>query len=323
MEVHYNPNSVANILSFKKVNDLAGVTIKYDSEVERAIYVYFSCGKAIKFIEDARGLFYYDTKNADKHIIKIPVNSYSFLSQTVESNKAKFTKAEILGADTSLSLQARCGWPSTTDFKKYVKNNLIDNCPINTDDIDRAITIYGQPTELLRGRHTRSNPGRSIHKTRIPLPSYIMTHHKNVELFTDFFFVNKLPFLLTKSGNVYFASVQAVHSHKASEIKDGLEQVKQVYENRGFNIVAYHGDNEFELMREFLEPESTLHICAKNEHIGPIEREVRMVKGRSRSITHGLPFKRYTKLMTKDLVYKAVTRINSFPAKNGTVSQMI
>ena len=60
-----------------------------------------------------------------------------------------------------------------------------------------------------------------------------------------FFFVNGSTFLHTKSRKIDFRSVQACNNRVKSETISELKQVKTKYQNRGFTITDYHGDNEF------------------------------------------------------------------------------
>ena len=80
MEVSFNPDSTANILSIKDVSPIPGVYIIKNSRKEHAIIVEYN-NQIIKFQECRDGLYYYDTAN--KFISH--VNSYSFLS-TVKYN---------------------------------------------------------------------------------------------------------------------------------------------------------------------------------------------------------------------------------------------
>ena len=91
---------------------------------------------------------------ADKS--KSPVNQYSSSHvQTVASNKALYTAQEIEGADKALDLQQYIGWPGTSTYIKYIKNNLIKNCPVSVADVQRSLKLYGTPTPTLQGKMTQ------------------------------------------------------------------------------------------------------------------------------------------------------------------------
>ena len=113
-------------------------------------------------------------------------------------------------------------------------------------------------------------------------------------------------------------TVQTGRNRTGTSIIKGLQTVINIYKSRGFIINTIHGDNEFDIsrLREEVRP-TILQIHGKDEHVGPIERSVRTVKDRTRSICHGLPYKYYTKLMVNSLIEYTIYWINAFPSRNG------
>ena len=85
MEVHFNPYSMANILSIKDVASIPGSHISMYSRNERAIIVEDK-NRVIKYQECCDGLYYYNTVN--KFISYLI--SYSFLI-TVKEYKEYFS----------------------------------------------------------------------------------------------------------------------------------------------------------------------------------------------------------------------------------------
>ena len=134
---------------------------------------------------------------------------------------------------------------------------------------------------------------------RVSIPPSILTHHRNVTLHVDFFFVNKLPFLHTKSDDINFLTIQSGTTRSKSAILEGISKVITTYQVRGFKVVMVHGDGEFDMdsLRDTIKP-AQLEIAGRDEHDGPIERSVRTIKERSRCMCHSLPYQYYTRLMT-------------------------
>ena len=97
--------------------------------------------------------------------------------------------------------------------------------------------------------------------------------------------------------------------------------MKTKYEDRGFTITDYHGKNEFGHLCNFLAP-SHLHTCATNEHIRYIEISIRTIKEQVRCGCHSIPYKKFTKLMTRCLVQDMITCLNMFPYQNGISSYL-
>ena len=86
-----------------------------------------------------------------KNNLNNQVNNYSSSSinicllNTIDYNKSLFTKIQIRQAEKARKLQQLIGWPGTEAFKNIIQNNMVKNCSITVDDIDRAIKIFGIP----------------------------------------------------------------------------------------------------------------------------------------------------------------------------------
>ena len=206
-------------------------------------------------------------------------------------------------------------------MQRYIAGNQITNCPLTVDDVSRAEAIYGPLVPLLQGKMVRRRPAHFANVPRVLLPSPILQHHPNDEINMDSMFVNGTPYLHTKSAVIKFLSIQQCKGRGKKEMERGIDKVISKFTQRGFHITALTGDNEFETLREHLSP-TPLHIVAKGEHVGPIERSVRVIKERVRCSCQGLPYKKITKLMTRSTVEANVTWLNAFPAKEGASKTM-
>jgi len=60
-----------------------------------------------------------------------------------------------------------------------------------------------------------------------------------------------------------------------------------------------------------------MNICATYEHVPEIERYIRTIKERVRSIATTLPFERNLPRIIVEMVYNCVVWLNSFPHKDG------
>jgi hypothetical protein len=59
------------------------------------------------------------------------------------------------------------------------------------------------------------------------------------------------------------------------------------------------------------------HVCAAREHVHKVERCIRTIKKRARTICHSLHFSRFTKLMTRSIMNYATKWVNAFPSSVG------
>ena len=69
-------------------------------------------------------------------------------------------------------------------------------------------------------------------------------------------------------------------------------------------------------MKEFL-VSALLHIYARNEHVGIIERPTRTIKERARSVYHSIPYRRITILIVRPLIKGIVDVMDAFPSEDG------
>ena len=241
IDVHFNPHSLANILSLRNVANIPNARLTMDTAVDHAILLHVN-DEIIRFTECRDGLYYFDTNHnhSNPPLTQYP-NDVTLLNM-VQTNKQHYSTKEIKGADTARKIQASIGWPSTETFKTILTNNQLRNSNITADDISRAKRIYGPPPPLLMGKSTRSTPSKvNIHHT--PLPLQIKERYVSVHLHIDFFYVNGLPFLHTKSEHLNFLTVQTGKTRNASNILHGLKTVINLYEKSGFQIKAIFGDN--------------------------------------------------------------------------------
>ena len=102
--------------------------------------------------------------------------------------------------------------------------------------------------------------------------------------------------------------------------KDTLLQetraVVALYQSRGFNIPDLYTDMEFGCIRNDV-LSTRLNVTTADDHVGKVEQSIGTIKQRARTTIHGLPFKRFPKLMIQELVYHAAKGLNQFPSKSG------
>ena len=72
----------------------------------------------------------------------------------------------------------------------------------------------------------------------------------------------------TKTRSIKFKSVQRCYSYGKKEITRGVLKVIDVYKARGLSISAIFGDNEFEKIREAVEP-ICLNIVEQGRNMYP------------------------------------------------------
>ena len=155
IEVHYNADSLANVLSFKHVSEIPVVTITIDTSKDSGILVHMRDGTAYRFALCASGLYYHNavggtmhpedtvTKPLEERTTNFSNNMTDTVYPTVllntEAENSKFYSCrEIEGAKNARKLQQLLGWPGTSSFKPYINKNLINNCEVTVDDVSQV-----------------------------------------------------------------------------------------------------------------------------------------------------------------------------------------
>ena len=211
------------------------------------------------------------------------------------------------------------GVPSTQDFMTAVQHNLIPNIKVTVQDIKNAELIFGKDLGAIQGKSTRSRPAPVL-SDHIELPPDVLTAHNRITLGADIFFVNKIPFFITVSHNIKFITGDRLQNRKETTIVSALLKVCALYSKRGFTVSRCNMDNEFECLKDSLVERRhgvQLNICAPDEHVPEIERNIRTVKERIRSISSTLPFSALPELMVVHLVMFCILWLNFFPPKGG------
>ena len=167
---------------------------------------------------------------------------------TVEDNMSKNSQREIAGAKKARELYTIVGYPSPDDFKSMVRFNLINNCPVNLEDITIAEDIWGKDIGALKGKTTRKKPIQ-VKESFIPIPKELISKHKSVVLSADVMFVNKMPFLVSISKNIKFTTGERLAGRKLNLLAKGLDHIVEYYARKGFAVRSVYIDPELAEVR--------------------------------------------------------------------------
>ena len=161
-----------------------------------------------------------------------------------------------------------------------VREKLITNCPVTVQDVENANRIFGPDLANLRGKTIRTKP-EHVRIEYVQIPRDFVELHKYVTLVADVMFVNGLPFLVTSSRGISLVTIEYLKSRTAKRLVHTLERVFRIYGTAGFMVQTALMDMEFEKLRDKL-PNIILNTTAAQEHVGEIERKIRVIKDRAR-----------------------------------------
>jgi hypothetical protein len=318
-EVWYHPQGIANILSMALVEDQYPVTYTK----EDGFMVHKADGTVRKFVKSERGLFYMDT-DKDRKAEPNPAAQANrardiTLVNTVDDKKAGYTSKEYRAAQLARKVQCMIGRPSLRDFLRIVDNNQLINCPVTRRDVMAAEDIFGPDLGSLKGKTVRkSSPQVTHRRVTTTLPPEVHDRNKLITVGIDIMFVNKVAFFVTIAQGLKFGTVEHIASRAQDTVLACITRIHSVYKLGGFSLTQINCDKEFEPLRTALAGMKIgLNTASDDEHVGEVERYIRTIKERTRSIWNTLPFSKLPNRMVIEIVKGCVSWLNMFPAQDG------
>ena len=241
---------------------------------------------------------------------------------TVTENKQKYSQNDVKRADGVRALQKIIGHPTARQLSYLLDHHLIPNSPFTSHDVQRAEQIYGPDLGNLKGKTTRRDPP-TVDQVMQHCPDTIIDQYGHVMLSADIMHVNGIPFLVTRSRHIHFGTMDVLPSLQAIDIGAALRHVVNIYARGGFQVTTALMDGAFAGLHDVCNQlQVTLNTTSRDEHVGDIERYIRVVKERMRGISNTIPFKRLTHNMVMELAKSVVYWLNSVPSNTGVSPTM-
>ena len=268
--VWYSSKAITNILALKNVIKQYD-RVTYDSDELSFVVHRERVGYPNLIFEvHESGLHYYDPRK----------QHFTFV-ETVNGNKALFTKRQLAGAEKARQLYMSLLYPSMNDFMWILQTNGIKDCPVTVRDAEVALKVWGPNIAALKGKTTRKAAKSVKVEDIVEIPKEMIAMHKNATLGIDIFFVNKIPFFVTLSRDICFTSVMHLTDRKLPSIFAALRGKYNYYLKRGFRITTVMADGEFAPLQTLLSQlheAPILNLTAENEHEPFVERRIRVIK---------------------------------------------
>ena len=313
-KVYFNEDGIVNIFAVKDLIKRHRVT--YDSNNEDAFIVHIG-NQPIKFRANQQGLYVFNFPNSYMNYVDNK-NTKEVCLQTNATSVEGYTKRQVERADRARKLYHMLGAPTMTNMKAVIRQNLIRNCPVTTEDVNLAEEIFGPDISTLKGRSTRPSP-TTVVDDLIEIPEELKKKNRFVDLAIDIILINRVILFTSIDRSVKYRTVVPLDSHKKEELYRGLDQVVRIYNNAGFTIRRIHCDNEFKSIMDPVADEMDIIMNYANPdmHVPDIERNNRVIKERFRIAYYRMPFKKIPKIMIRYLAMVCAKQMNIFPAKNG------
>ena len=172
------------------------------------------------------------------------------------------------------------GFPSISEYKKIISNNILKEFPVTIYAINNAENIFGPDLYSIQGKTIRKNPKKVI-VDFYELPEEIIKKYRNLILSTDIFFVNKMPMILTRDDKIKLLTVVFIEKRSKNTRINLILKVINMYKRKCFTPKILKADNEFkDLTEDLAKPEKDVdtNISSRNEHVGDIKRPIQTIK---------------------------------------------
>jgi hypothetical protein len=133
--------------------------------------------------------------------------------------------------------------------------------------------------------------------------------------------VNGVSFLMSFSKHIGLIQSYCIRRNNKQKYLDDILAMIRMYRIRHpLRVVQIEADGAFESIRQELQDEPyqvALITCDADRHVETIERQIRFVKERIRSVKMMLPYKKLPVRFLIELVSRVTMLMNSIPKKGG------
>jgi hypothetical protein len=242
-----------------------------------------------------------------------PSQEVAFVS-TVADNEAQFTQRQVADAKEADQFVRRMGYPSTTALNNAINTGVMTNVPVTTTDVSRALRLYGNVPSL-KGKSTTPTPTNMGDFTN---PIDNSSDRVPQTLHLDCMHVMDNDFLVSFATPLGLLSVEHLPSKTTPVYAAKLKNIIQGFSRVGFSVEAVSSDGELAISNAALAVGLRVDVVATGRHNSVVERQIRQIKERCRTIIHGLRFKCREGLI-KYLCKFVVSRINMMPSSSDYV----
>ena len=238
--------------------------------------------KPIKFRVNLQGLYVFEfPKSYVDYVENKNTNNTGVCLHTNATQVEGYTNRQVVRADRARKLYHMLGAPTIANLKAVLRQNLLRNCPVTTEDVNLAEEIFGPDISTLKGRSTRPSP-TTVVDDLIEIPEELKDKNQYIDLAIDIILINRIILLTAIDRNIKYKTVVPLENHKKEELYRGIDQVLRIYNNAVFTIRRIHCDNEFRSIMDPVADELDIQMNYANPdaHVPDIERNNSIIKER-------------------------------------------
>ncbi len=162
---------------------------------------------------------------------------------------------------------------------------------------------------------------RRVRPELVSIPQQLYERLRDVVLAADVMFVNGLPFFVTLSRGIKLLTTEFLPSCTANQLHDSLQTVARLYRRGGFLVKMCLMDMEFKPLED-VSKDVPINTTATREHVTDVERSIRVIKDRCRSVISEVPYKHcMPDVFIVFLLRFVVMWLNAFPSGSGVSTE--
>ena len=310
--VYFNAQASGNILSFGEAVDNYD-RVQYDSLGDKFIIKVSQWQPTYVFRREyTTGMYIYNSDWEANEEEMASVAHGTTLAVTVEDRMGKYSKREIKRAQAARELQLKFFYLSDGSLEDLLRRGKIKNTVLGPRDIAVAMDIWGPSLGVLKGKST-TRKGKPIiigEKVRT-------AQQKQQTLHVDLMYVNGLAFFISIMEPVEYVQITKLKAKTDWDIWRVLESHMNLAQRHGLEITLVRVDDESSMDSDFFRAKlgDKLDTGGAGTAVPVVERKIRTLKERIRSVINTLPFE-ITEKMEEYLVKGAAYSVNLVPTRN-------
>ena len=238
--------------------------------------------------------------------------NYCNITLVSELEKAHSTK-EVVAARRARTMMRRLYYPADSAIVRSINNGAMVECNTTGHDIVLATDIYGNDVASLKGK-TKDRKPDTYKKLLVPTMS-----QKEQTAYADVFHWRDINFVLFIVKPLRIVMVQWLPKLDMINLKAAVLTLCHKVEARGYSVGEIVVDPAKALSALVGTTPRNITVVGSRMHVADAEVEIRTVKERLRSSTHGLPYDAPRRLVRWQ-VYGAVMTFNMLLRQGQTVS---
>ena len=171
----------------------------------------------MRFCTDDSGLYYRGVSTNTTDSALAMAAERDVIWNTADAARG-MTLIDLKRAGTARRVGQMMAFPSDTDYDGMVRGHMLRDCNIATCNITNKNSIFGPNLHTIQSETVRRSPQPAT-THYIDIPRVIYERNRDVDISADVFFINGLPFIVTRSRRLSFITAEAITSRGKSANK--------------------------------------------------------------------------------------------------------